>query len=228
VAGFERVWARIDEETDPFVRAIVLTQVLAGSTSAGVLDHIDDIVRELRALVVKFDNAYLEATEANSMAPIIHLLDPEHAREYLRRGSELNVQIGNYAASHASLMFLALAELRAGDLNAAADAARDSLRQTIDHAPSYIGQTMTAVVPIVRRRSPADAAVLLGALTAHRQRRHLSGTQNEVDAEARYEASLRRILGEDDYDRNFRRGLAMDQNEMFALTFAELEAISSP
>jgi len=34
------------------------------------------------------------------------------------------------------------------------------------------------------------------------------------------------VCGEADYDRSFNRGLDMDENEMLALTFAELDAIS--
>jgi len=34
------------------------------------------------------------------------------------------------------------------------------------------------------------------------------------------------VCGEADYDRSFNRGTDMDENEMFALTFAELDAIS--
>ena len=96
-------------------------------------------------------------------------------------------------------MFLALHELRAGVPLAAVPWAKRALQLAIDVAPSYIAQTTDAIVAIVRRYSPEDAAVLLGVLRAHRARKHQDGTPGEIDAEARYEASLRRALG-DEFD----------------------------
>ena len=73
--------------------------------------------------------------------------------------------------------------------------ARTALQLSLDHGPSYIAQTINAAIPLVRRHSPADAAVLLGALRAHRDRKHQDGTTPEIEAEIRYESSLRRALG---------------------------------
>ena len=152
------------------------------------------------------------------MAPIIHLIDPDGAREYLLRACALNDEMGNANANSTSTMFLALHELRSGDTVAAARWARRSLQLCVDVAPSYIAQTTDAIVAIVKRHSPSDAAVLLGALRAHRARKHQAGSPGEIDAEARYEASLRRALG-DEFDALYAQGLALDETDMITLAF---------
>jgi hypothetical protein len=96
---------------------------------------------------------------------------------------------------------------------------------SIDHGPSYIAQTIDAIVAIIKRHSPPDSAVLLGALRAHRARRQQAGTQAEIDAEVRYEASLRRALG-DDFEKLYARGLAFDENDMIGLAFGQLDAVA--
>ena len=130
------------------------------------------------------------------MAPIIHMIDPNGAREYLLRACALNEEMGNAHSNSTTTMFLALHELRSGDAVAAAQWARRSLELCVKVAPSYFAQTTDAIVAIVKRDSPSDAAVLLGALRAHRARKHQAGTPGEIDAEARYETSLRRALGD--------------------------------
>ena len=82
-----------------------------------------------------------------------------------------------------------------------------------------------SVIAIVKRRSPADAAVLLGALRAHRERLQQAGTPPEIDAENRYETSLRRALG-DEFDARYSQGLALDETDMIALTFTQLDAVA--
>ena len=168
-------------------------------------DRLDDLMRDMTNLSEALDNAYVRAATGNAMAPIIHLTDPAHAREYLQRGYELNAIIGNHGNVHATQMFLALHELRSGDIVAAAAAARLALQLTIDHVPVYIAQTTDTIIAIVKRHSPAEAAVLLGALRAHRARSHVGGTQPELDAEARYEASLRRALASE-FDELYKPG----------------------
>ena len=78
---------------------------------------------------------------------------------------------------------------------------------------------------IAKRRSPSEAAVLLAALRAHRSRKQQAGTPPEIDAEVRYEASLRRALG-DEFDARYAQGLALDETQMIALAFAELTEIA--
>jgi len=47
----------------------------------------------------------------------------------------------------------------------------------------------------------------------------------EIDADARYEASLRRALG-DEFDALHAQGLALDEAGMITLAFARLDAIT--
>jgi hypothetical protein len=129
------------------------------------------------------------------------------------------------ALNSTNAMFLALHELRSGHTVAAARWAAQSLRLSIDHAPSFIAQTVNAIIPTIKRRSPPDAVVLLGALRAHRARKHQAGTRGEIDSETRYETSLRRRLGEQ-FDASYAKGLAFDEAEMIAYAFAQLEAIT--
>jgi hypothetical protein len=93
-----------------------------------------------------------------------------------------------------------------------------------ENSPSFVGQTVNATIPIVRRRSPRDAAVLLGALRAHRDRSAQRGSPPEIEAEVRYEASLRRHLGED-FDGVYAEGLALDQPAMTSFALAQLDAV---
>ena len=86
-------------------------------------------------------------------------------------------------------------------------------------------QTLNATVAIVRRHSPPDAAVLLGALRAHRDRKHQDGTTPEVQSEVRYEARLRRALGAA-FEECYTHGLALDEAAMIGLAFAQLDSIS--
>jgi hypothetical protein len=67
--------------------------------------------------------------------------------------------------------------------------------------------------------------LLLGALRAHRARKQQAGSPGEIDAEARYEASLRRALG-DQFDALYAQGLAFDETEMIAFGFARLAEIA--
>jgi hypothetical protein len=225
IAGCDRVIALAAGEPDRFIRGQVLMSSYAFLATSRAFDRLDDLLRDLRELTDELDNAFLRAQVANAMAPIIHLTDPAGAGEYLRRGHELNAGIGNRTGSHSTLMFLALHELRTGDLAAAADAARRSLSIAIEYAPAFIAQTVDAIIAIVKRHAPADAAVLLGALRAHRQRRHQVGTETETEAEGRYEGSLRRGLG-DEFDTLYAQGLALDESGMTDLALAHLAAIA--
>ena len=99
------------------------------------------------------------------------------------------------------------------------------LQLAIDHAPAYIAQVVNTTTAVTKYRSPTDAAVLLGALRSHRSRRAQTGTEPEIDAEARYEASLRRSLG-DEFETFFAQGAALDEAGMITLAFTQLDAIT--
>ena len=122
-------------------------------------------------------------------------------------------------------MFLALHEARSRNDVAAAQWARKALQLSLNNGPSYIAQTLNATVAIVRRHSPPDAAELLGALRAHRDRKHQDGTTPEIQSEIRYESWLRGALGAA-FDECYSRGLALDEAAMVALSFAQLDSIS--
>ena len=96
-----------------------------------------------------------------------------------------------------------------------------------DYTPSYVDQVINAIIAIVKRHEATEAAVLLGALRAQRARAHQDGTQLEVEAEIRYETSLRRQLG-DQFDAPYTRGLALDETGMTELAFTQLAAIAEP
>jgi hypothetical protein len=213
------------DEPERFIRAWALTSSLAVFAICGAFDRLDALQRDLTALAEQLDNRYIQGTVATSLAPIIHMTDPEGARQYLLRACALNEEMGNAHANSTSAMFLALHELRSGDVVAAARWARRSLELCVDVAPSYFAQTTDVIVAIVKRDSPSDAAVLLGALRAHRARKQQAGTQAEIDAEARYEISLRRALG-DQFEGLHTKGLALDETDMIEYGFTRLDAIT--
>ena len=112
-------------------------------------------------------------------------------------------------------MWLALHHIRGGDLAAAtARWAHQSLQTSIDHARRHREGVDTAI-PIIKRRAPAEAAVLLGALHAYTPARTFPGTQVEVESEARYESSLRRALAP--LEALLRAGRGTDQHEIAVL-----------
>jgi predicted ATPase len=225
IACCERARALAVDEPDLFIRASALINCYAVLATCGSFDHLDEIFREMTALSEALDNEYLRAGTANSMAPIIHLTEPANAGEYLRRGYELNVAIGNVGAAHATMMYLALHELRAGNATGAAEAAQRSLQLSTDFGSAYIAQVINVTIAIVKRYSAPDAIVLLGALRTHRERKHQAGTLIEIDSEARYESSLRRAVGKE-FDARYAQGLALDEPAMITFAFAQLAAIS--
>ncbi len=227
LAGCDRVMEMIADEPELFIRGWALLNCIAVLATCGASERLDAHQRDLDALAEQLDNRHLQASGANSLAPIIHVFDPEGAHEYLLRACALNDELGNTGANSTTTMFLALHELRSGDAGAAAQWARRSLELCVDVGPSFIAQTTNAIVAIVKRASPSDAAVLLGALRAHRARKQQVGTEAEIDAEARYETSLRRALG-DQFDARYAEGLALDETDMIANAFTQLEAIATP
>jgi hypothetical protein len=225
VAACESVIAMRADEPDDYVRAIVLGQITATLAICGAFDRLDLVTREAASLAEQMGNHYLLANAANGLAPIIHIIDPDRAGEYLLRGYELNVENRNEHANCTNAMFLALHEARSRNDVAAAQWARKALQLSLDNGPSYIAQTLNATVAIVRRHSPPDAAVLLGALRAHRDRKHQDGTTPEIQSEVRYESGLQRALGAE-FDECYTRGLALDEAAMMGLAFAQLDSIS--
>jgi hypothetical protein len=61
-------------------------------------------------------------------------------------------------------------------------------------------------------------------LRAHRARKQQTGTQAEIDAESRYETSLRRLLGAE-FNDLYSRGQALDETAMVTVAFSQLDAI---
>src|SRR5439155_26715717 len=98
------------------------------------------------------------------------------------------------------------------------------LELATEHSPAFIAQSVNAIIAVVSRRRPADAAVLLGALGAHRVHVHQAGAPPEIAAERRFEAMLRDRLG-DRFDALFAQGAALDSAEMIAYAFAQLDAV---
>jgi tetratricopeptide (TPR) repeat protein len=227
IAHCDRVIAMYPDEPDDYVRATAFAQISAVLAICGAFDRLDIVTREAASLAEQLGNHYLLATTASSQVPIIHITDPDRAGEYLLRSYQLNVEIGNKHANCTNAMFLAFHEVRSRNDVAAAEWAREALQLSLDHGPSYIAQTINAAVPIVRHHSPTDAAMLLGALRAHRHRKHQDGTTPEIQAEIRYEGSLRRALGVA-FDDCYTRGLALDEPTMIALAFTQLDTITSP
>jgi predicted ATPase len=214
------------DEPDPFTRAQVLGTCYSILGLCGAFDRLADLEQEVTELVDQLDNRYLDASTASSIAgPVVHVTDPERARERLERSYALNDQMGNHGSNPSNALFLAFDDLRGGDSVAAAHWASRSLHLAIDHAPTYIAQGISATVVIATRRSPSEAAVLLGALRTHRARKQQAGTPPEIDAEARYELALRRALG-DEFDARYTQGLALDETQMVAVAFTQLDEIA--
>jgi predicted ATPase len=224
IAGCDRLIALAPGEYDRFIRGVALTHTLAVLATCGAIDRIEDVRTDASALAEELDNEYLRTSLSASMAPIIHVVDPQHAREFLLRGYELHGAIGNHNAQSTEAMFLALHELRSGNKITAASWARRSLQLATDYGLSYVAQTINAIVATVKRQSPGNAAILLGALRAHRGRKQQAGTQAEIDAESRYETSLRRQLGAE-FDAEYGKGQALDETATITLAFSQLDAI---
>ena len=226
VACCDRVVSLADDEPDLFVRCQALVNCYAVLATCGEVERLDQLEHDVRGLLEQLDNPYLEANAAGALAPIVHVTDPDGAGERLRRIVALAVENENVQSHIATAMFVALHELRTGDSVAAATWARRSLQLAVDHGPTHIATITSTIVAILKRHSPIHSAELLGALRAHRERRNQAGTWTEVDAESRYEASLRRRL-DDQFDAHYQRGLALDEAEMIALALSQLDAVTA-
>jgi predicted ATPase len=224
IAACEDVIATVQAEPEPFVRAEALICVFGVLTVCGALDRLDPVLPLLKDYVDQAGSGYQQAGLANAMAPVIHLIDPQNAGEYLERGYEQTRAVGNYHALGMIAMFIALHHLRGGRVLPAARWARRSVELAVEHSGAFIAQSMNTVVAIVKRQSPSDAAVLLGALRAHRERRRQAGSPPEVESEHRYEHSLRRALG-DRFDAAYFEGRGLAEAEMIACALAGLDAV---
>jgi predicted ATPase len=227
IAGCGRVIALADREPNPFFRGVALSICLAVLATCGVLDGLESLRRDITLLAEELDNQYLRSMNWAAMAPILHVTDPDHAGEFLLQAYEQSDLSGNRTNQSSLAMFLAIHELRCGDLGAAARWASRALQRATEYGPSYVAQTINVIIAAVKRHSAGDAAILLGALRAHRGRRQQAGTRRETDAEDRYEASLRRQLGPE-FDHLYGQGLALDETAMVTLAFSQLDAISDP
>jgi hypothetical protein len=224
IAGCDRVIALAPTEPEPYIRGEALMRVLAALATCGALDRLKPVQRDLVTLAEELGNQYLKLAHARALAPVIHVIDPDHAGEILLRTYELDEALGFHGYQSNQAMFLALHELRSGDTVTAARWASRSLQLAIDYSPTYVAQTISVIVATVKRHSPSDAAILLGALRAHRPRKQQAGTQAEIDAESRYETSLRRQLGPE-FDSLYTKGQALDEAAMITLAFRQLDAI---
>jgi hypothetical protein len=141
-----------------------------------------------------------------------YVTEPDRAGEFLRQAYEDNKAVGVFNNLPTLAMFLAPHELRSGDVGSAARWADRALRAATDHGPSYVTMTVNAIVAISKRHSVAEATILLGALRGHRARRQQAGSEFEIEAEFRFEASLRRKLGTE-FDSLYSKGMALDETE---------------
>jgi hypothetical protein len=204
---------------------VVLSTCYGVFVLCGPVDRIDALERELTTLVEAFDNRYLAAAIAITLAPVVLARDPEHAGDNLRHSFALNDEMRNHSSNSTIAMYLAFYELAAGDTPAAARWAARALQLAVDHGPGFTAQSTSTAVPIIKRRSPRDAAVLLGALRAHRARKHQPGTQIESDRETRQEMSLRRAL-DDQFDALYSKGFSLSEAEMIAFAFEQLGTLT--
>jgi hypothetical protein len=224
IASCDQVIALASTEPDPFIRCAALANTLAVLASCGAIDHIEDVRTNVAALAEELGNEYLRTTMWTAMAPIIDVVDPVQAGDFLLRGYERNGAIRNGSNQSVIAMFLAIHELRSGNEGAAASWAMRSLRLAADHGLGFLAQTTSVIVATVKRHSPPDAAILLGALRAHRVRKQQAGTKGEIDAESRLETSLRRLLGVE-FDALYANGQALDETAMITVAFSQLGAI---
>ena len=225
IASCERVHALAANEPDLFVRAHALSQCLTVLTLCRGLDRVPDLQHDLVDIVERLDSHNLIVMSTLSIAVGTSAADPDRAGELLLRAYAINEEYGSHVVNASTAMFLAIHELTAGHNGQAAHWARRSLELAVSYGPTYIAQGMSVAVPIVKRRSPNEAAVLLGALRAHRVRRNQTGTEKESATESGQEASLRRALG-DEFDPLYARGLALSEADMVALALVQLDAIT--
>ncbi|MEO8696088.1 MAG: adenylate/guanylate cyclase domain-containing protein [Acidimicrobiales bacterium] len=221
IEGCERALSMASDEHDPFVRGSVLSTCYAVLALCGSGNRLEALEQELTTVVEALGNRYFAAATSMTLVSIVGLTAPERAGELLRQTFVLNDEMRNHSSNSSVAMYLAFHELRAGDTAGAAHWAARSLQLAVDHGPGFIAQAASTTVAIVKRRSPRDAALLLGALQAHRARKHQPGTQIEADRESRQEMSLRRAL-DDQFEVFYSQGLDLGEDEMIAFAFEQL------
>jgi predicted ATPase/class 3 adenylate cyclase len=224
IAGAEHVVALSGDEPDLFVRANALGVCCSICDTGGAHDRAVEIERTMMSLAETLDNRFTWAIVSVCRVSGIHMTEPDGGAEYLRRALAMNDEVGLHQSNASVAMFLALHELRRGDRSAAARTGARSLQVAIEYTPTFIAMVTNTAIAIVSRPAPGSAAELLGALRAHRARAHQEGTSVETDAEAHYEASLRRRLG-DEFDPHYARGLTLDDAAMVELALTQLAVI---
>ena len=197
VATCERVHALAAEEPDLFIRAHTLAQCHTVLSLCGGPARLADIERDVVDIVERLDNQLLHAMFTLSSAISMSLTDPDLGGELLLEAHALNEEYGANVVNSTAGMFLALHELNAGHHRQAARWARRALDAAVTYGPAYIAEVISVAVLTIKRHAPNDAAVLLGALRAHRARRRQPGTEQEAVAETRQDGSLRRAIGVD-------------------------------
>ena len=207
------------------MRGVALAMCCSVFDTGGAHDRAVEIEREVLRLAETLDNRFLRALNSSSRMSGIHLTEPDGGAEYLRRAHAIYDELGMHANNGTVAMFLALYELRAGDRPAAARWATVSVQRTVDYTSTYLGLVTNAVIAVVSRPAPVQAAELLGALRAYRVRSHQHGTKPETDAETHYETVLRRRLG-DEFDAHYARGLTLDDAAMVDLALTQLAVIA--
>ena len=76
IAGCEQVLELAAEEP-AFIRASCSSTTIAVLAICRAFDRLDALERELDALAEQLDNGYIRREQSNSMAPIIHMTDPD-------------------------------------------------------------------------------------------------------------------------------------------------------
>lgn len=224
IANCQRVYALAAEEPDLFVRVHALSQCLMVLNLCDGSTRLPDLHRDLLELVDRLGNNVLLAMVTASLAVAEAPTDPDRSIELLLQAYALNEEFGAKPVNASLAMFLALHELSTGHKGEAAHWARRGLELSVTYGTTYTAQLISVAVPIVKRHSPDDAAVLLGALRAHRTRTGQAGTELEAATESRQEASLRRATG-DEFDLLHAQGLALSEADMLALAFTQLDTI---
>lgn len=226
IANCDALIDMVKDDSNPFVQAEALICAMGTLTVCNVPDRVRALIPTLADAVERSGSEYHRAGYSNSLAPIIHVIHPDRATEYLEFGYEQTMRIGNRYSLGMIAMFIGLQHLRSGRTGLAAEWTQRSVELAIETAPSFVAQTIDTVIAVIKRSAPAPAAELLGALSAHRTRRHQAGSPPEIHAERRYAEVLRQALGAE-FDSNFARGETLDETEMVRLAFTQLARIQT-
>lgn len=224
IANCEHLYPLAAGEPDLYIRAHALTQCHTVLSLCGGLVLLPDLQRDVTDLIEKLGNHLLLATFTLSLGIAASTTNHVGSDELLLHAYTLNEEYGGKVVNATAAVFLALHDLRAGHYRHAARWTRRALELAVTYGPSYIAQGLNVTVPIVKRQAPNDAAVLLGALRAHRVRRNQTGSEQEVANETRQVASLRRALG-NEFDTFYARGLALSEADTLTLAFTHLDAV---